>query len=62
MNSSKSPDIIVCGGSAVGAAVAYYLSKRRLRVLIVESHSGMVYLTQVTGIAIIPVWTYELPP
>ncbi len=39
MNSSKSPDIIVCGGSAVGAAVAYYLSKRRLRVLIVESHS-----------------------
>ncbi len=39
MSSSKSPDVIICGGGAVGAAVAYYLSKLRLRVLIVESHS-----------------------
>ena len=39
MSSSKSPDVIICGGGAVGAVVAYYLSKLRLRVLIVESHS-----------------------
>ena len=39
MSSSKSPDVIICGGGAVGAAIAYYLSKLRLNVLIVESHS-----------------------
>ena len=39
MSSSKSPDVIICGGGVVGAAIAYYLSKLRLRVLIVESHS-----------------------
>ena len=39
MSSAKSPDVIICGGGTVGAAVAYYLSKLRLRVLIVESHS-----------------------
>lgn len=39
MSSSKSPDVIICGGGAVGAAIAYYLSKLQLRVLIVESHS-----------------------
>ena len=39
MSSSKSPDVIICGGGAVGAALAYYLSNLQLRVLIVESHS-----------------------
>ena len=39
MSPSKSLDVVICGGGAVGAAIAYYLSKLRLRVLIVESHS-----------------------
>ena len=39
MNLPNSPDTIICGGGVVGAAVAYYLTKLRMRVLIIESHS-----------------------
>ena len=37
--SGKSPDAIVLGAGIVGAATAYYLAKKRFRVLLIEGET-----------------------